>query len=387
MATVSKHDYHSISISINYMSSVLKSLLSLCLFPFALLYGTGVIIRNLLFDLRILKSTSFSIPVISVGNITVGGTGKTPHTEYLIQLLKQEFKTAVLSRGYKRKSKGFVLASTLTTMEQIGDEPYQMKHKFPEIHMAVDRDRCHGITKLTEPGSNLEVEVILLDDAFQHRYVKPGLSILLIDYNRPVYSDFLLPAGRLREPASGKKRADILLVTKCPETMGPDEQNHIREKLNPLPGQALYFTQFVYDDLYLLTSPTSKRDIQSLTNDTEILLVTGIASPHSLIKKLSVYTPHVNPLTFPDHHDFTEDDIKLIQRKFEQLSPGKRLIITTEKDAARLTSHPLMPNNIKGNTYVLPIKVAFLNQSDQSFNQKIIEYVRQNSRNSVLLKK
>lgn len=369
------------------MSSALKSLLSLCLFPFALLYGTGVIIRNLLFDLRILKSTCFPIPVISVGNITVGGTGKTPHTEYLIQLLQKEFNTAVLSRGYKRKSKGFVLASSLTTMEQIGDEPYQMKHKFPGIHMAVDRDRCHGITRLTNPESNLGVEVILLDDAFQHRYVKPGLSILLIDYNRPIYSDFLLPTGRLREPAGGKRRADILLVTKCPETMSPDEQKYIRAKLNPLPGQALYFTRFVYDDLYLLTSPTSKRNLQSLTNDCEILLVTGIASPHSLIKKLSAYTPHVYPLTFTDHHDFTEDDIKLIQRKFEQLSSGKRLIITTEKDAARLINHPLMPNDIKENTSVLPIKVAFLNQSDQLFNTKIIEYVRQNSRNSGLLKK
>ena len=169
--------------------------------------------------------------------------------------------------------------------------------------------------------------------------------------------------------------------------MSPDEQKYIRAKLNPLPGQALYFTRFVYDDLYLLTSPTSKRNLQSLTNDCEILLVTGIASPHSLIKKLSAYTPHVYPLTFTDHHDFTEDDIKLIQRKFEQLSSGKRLIITTEKDAARLINHPLVPNDIKENTSVLPIKVAFLNQSDQLFNKKIIEYVRQNSRNSGLLKK
>lgn len=369
------------------MSSLLRSFFSVCLLPFSLLYGIGVAIRNLLFELHVLKSTQFPIPVICVGNITVGGTGKTPHTEYLIQLLEQEFNIAVLSRGYKRKSKGFVLASSHTAVDQLGDEPYQMKKKFPDIHMAVDRDRCHGIEELTAPENGLAIDVILLDDAFQHRYVKPGLSVVLIDYNRPIYSDLLLPAGRLREPASGKKRADILVVTKCPETITPEEQMRIQKRLNPKARQALYFTRFAYGDLYQLTSQATRRAIQSLAEDSEILLVTGIASPLSLINKLSAYTANIHPLTFPDHHDFTEEDVQLIRQKFEQLSPGKRLIITTEKDAARLTGHPSMTNDLKENTYVLPIKVAFLNQSDQSFNQKIIEYVRQNSRNSGLLKK
>lgn len=358
--------------------------LSLCLLPFAWIYGIGVIIRNWLFDLHVLKPKRYSIPVICIGNLSVGGTGKTPHTEYLIRLLRQEFKTAVLSRGYKRKSKGFVLASPHTTIEEIGDEPFQMASKFSDIYMAVDSNRCHGIESLT---GKKDIDVILLDDAFQHRYVLPGLSILLIDYNRPVYSDYLLPAGRLREPASGKKRADILIVTKCPQSISEKEQMQIRKRLAPLPGQTLYFTSFVYDDLYALSSPGFQRETASLATDSEILLVTGIASPLPLIRKLKTYTSKVYPLTFADHHNFTKEDIDKIRNRFKQLSPEKRLIITTEKDAARLANHPALEHSLKEDIYVLPIRVEFLNDSNKSFNLKIIEYVRKNSRNSSLLKK
>ena len=203
------------------------------LLPLSFLYGIGVKFRNMLFDIGILKSRSFDVPVISVGNITVGGTGKTPHVEYLVQLLKDEFQVAVLSRGYKRRSRGFVLADDESSMEDLGDEPYQIKSKFPNVKVAVDKDRCHGIMMLTDDdrGKN-DVDVVLLDDAFQHRYVKPGISILLVDYHRLIIYDKLLPAGRLREPLSGKNRADIVIVTKCPADLRPMEYRVITKAMN-----------------------------------------------------------------------------------------------------------------------------------------------------------
>lgn len=210
------------------------------LWPFSVLFGIGVRVRNLLFDVGWLHEERFPLPVICIGNLTVGGTGKTPHTEYLIRLLQNSFRLAVLSRGYKRKSKGFVLASSTSRMEDIGDEPYQMARKFPAIHVAVDGDRCRGIRQLTSPQGAPDTEVILLDDAFQHRYVRPGLRILLMDYHRPVECDQLLPAGRLREPASGKKRADLLIVTKCPPTLSLEECERIRQRIQLLPHQEVF---------------------------------------------------------------------------------------------------------------------------------------------------
>ena len=224
----------------------------------------------------ILKSQSYDIPVISVGNITVGGTGKTPHTEYLIRLLQDSFRLSVLSRGYKRKSKGFVLASSTSRMEDIGDEPYQMARKFPAIHVAVDGDRCQGIRQLTSPQGAPDTEVILLDDAFQHRYVRPGLCILLMDYHRPVECDQLLPAGRLREPANGKKRADLLIVTKCPPNLSQEECERIRQRIHPLPHQEVFFTTLTYGKLYPLFMDTPAQLLDAL-KDKEVLLVTGIA--------------------------------------------------------------------------------------------------------------
>ena len=207
------------------------------LYPIAALYGIGVNIRNQLFDWHILPSRSFNVPIISIGNITVGGTGKTPHTEYLIKLLESEFQVGVLSRGYKRKSKGFVLATSETPMNQIGDEPYQIKQKFPHIHVAVDADRCHGIDKLCAPEMTPEVEVILLDDAYQHRYVNPGINILLVDYHRMISEDYLLPAGRLREPERGKSRANIVIVTKCPRDIKPMDYRIISKQIDLYPYQ------------------------------------------------------------------------------------------------------------------------------------------------------
>ena len=265
------------------------------------LYGLGVGIRNTLFEMGVLKSRSFSTPVISVGNITVGGTGKTPHVEYLIRLLKDQFNVAVLSRGYKRKSSGFVLSDSETTMPMIGDEPYQMKQKFPDITVAVDRKRTRGISKLTSPASGLDIDVVLLDDAFQHRYVKPGINILLVDYHRLLIYDRLLPAGRLREPVKAKDRADIVIITKCPKDLKPMEFRVITKAMNLYPYQQLYFSTLEYDQpCGVFTNQVYSEKLSGKN----ILLLTGIASPEQLLHDLQEYDSQITPLTFSDHHDF-----------------------------------------------------------------------------------
>ena len=287
--------------------------------PLSWLYGLGVRLRNQLFELGILKSRSFDIPVISVGNITVGGSGKTPHVEYLIRLLKSNSKVAVLSRGYKRKSKGYVLAGKDTRMRDIGDEPYQMKTKFPDIHVAVDKSRCHGIDMLTSGEATKDTDVILLDDAFQHRYVKPGINILLVDYHRLIIYDKLLPAGRLREPQKGKSRADIVIITKCPKDLKPMEYRVIIKAMDLYPYQQLYFTSLEYDDLNPVFG-SSKRPLGSIGKAENILLLAGIASPKQLAYDLGEYSSNITQMTFPDHHQFTAKDIERINATFDAIT-------------------------------------------------------------------
>lgn len=352
------------------------------LYPVSWLYGTGVWLRNRLFDWGILKERRFDIPIISVGNITVGGTGKTPHTEYLIRLLQKSYKVAVLSRGYKRKSKGFVLARPNTPVQMIGDEPFQMKQKFPEIYMAVDRNRCHGIDQLRNEHVAQGTEVIILDDAFQHRYVKAGMNILLVDYHRLICEDTLLPAGRMREPESGKVRAHIVIVTKCPKEITPMDIRVLSKQMGLYPYQQLYFTTLSYGKLHPLFTKEAGLSLENLKDDMHVLLVTGIASPTKLIKDLSPYNKHIDSLAFSDHHDFTVKDMELIKKRFMKLPKGKRMIITTEKDAVRLATHPLIDENMKPHIYVLPIEVKFLQDQQEIFNSNITDYVRKNSRNS-----
>lgn len=349
------------------------------LWPVSMLYGIGASIRNKLFDWGMLRSRSFPFPLICIGNLTVGGTGKTPHTEYLIRLLKKEFKVAALSRGYKRETKGFVLASSSSTAAEIGDEPFQMARKFPDITVAVDADRCEGINLIQEKCP--ATEVILLDDAFQHRYVTPGLSVLLTDYNRPIYEDQLLPAGRLRETRNGKKRADMIIVTKCPAGLSDTEQESIKRKLQPHSGQEVLFTTMKYGKLQPLFANAAERSLDSLKKQEEILLLTGIASPDGLAKTLRTHCDKVRLLAFPDHHAFDRQDLQKLERMFGQLTADRRLIVTTEKDAARLRMHQLS-NVLKESIHTLPIEVEFINKQETIFNQKIIEYVRKNSRNS-----
>ena len=353
------------------------------LLPLSWLYGLGVKFRNMLFEIGILHSESFDVPVISVGNITVGGTGKTPHVEYLIELLKDKAKVAVLSRGYKRRTRGFVIADDNATAKTIGDEPLQMKRKYgDDITVAVDRKRCHGIRQLISDEDG--IDVILLDDAFQHRYVKPGVNILLVDYHRLIIYDKLLPAGRLREPLSGKNRADIVIVTKCPHDLKPMEFRVITKAMNLYPFQRLYFTCLDYRNITPVFG-SGEQSLDSIGKDCHILLLTGIASPQQMIEDLSPRCPHITPLTFGDHHTFTSSDVARINNEFAAL-PHPKMIITTEKDATRLIAVEGLSEEVRGAMFALPVKIRFMLGQEESFNEKIIGYVRKNSRNSILAK-
>ena len=354
------------------------------LLPLSWCYGLAVGIRNQLFEMGILKSRAFKTPIISIGNITVGGSGKTPHVEYIVKQLHDKMKVAVLSRGYKRKTKGFVLASKDSTAADIGDEPFQMKKKFADIYVAVDANRCRGIDFLTENEETKDTDVILLDDAYQHRYVKPGVNILLIDYHRLIIYDKLLPAGRLREPKQGKNRADIVIITKCPNEMKPMEFRVLTKALGLFPYQKLFFTKLKYNQLKPLYTGEDK-PLSELTNDTHVVLLTGIASPKQMMMDLSSYTSHITPLTFADHHAFRKKDIQRINEVFAQ-TPEPKTIITTEKDNARLFGMKGLSDEVRQHIYMLPIEIEFLLGQQEEFNEKIIGYVHKNSRNSILAK-
>ena len=356
------------------------------LLPLSWLYGLGVGFRNTLFEMGVLKSHSYATPVISVGNITVGGTGKTPHVEYLIRLLKDKIHVAVLSRGYKRKSHGFLVADPKTPMVDLGDEPYQMKQKYPEIDVAVDKKRTRGIEKLISGEyTDKEVNVILLDDAFQHRYVKPGLNILLVDYHRLIIYDKLLPAGRLRESVRGKDRADIVIVTKCPKTLNPMEFRVLRKQMNLYPYQQLFFTTLEYDAQRPILHDEDGEGITSLNDlsSYHTLLLTGIASPNQMRLDLEHHVASIHPLTFSDHHVFRKKDVNHINEAFSAL-PSPKLIITTEKDAVRLEGIEGLSDEVRQNIYALPVRICFMQEDEQTFNEKIIDYVRKNSRNGIL---
>ena len=352
--------------------------------PLSWLYGAGVALRNALFDWGVLKSRSYNIPIIGVGNLTVGGTGKTPHTEYLVRLLIQHYRVAVLSRGYRRKSKGYVLATLDSTVEEIGDEPWQMKQKFPDLYVAVDKNRRRGIERLCHDEATLDVEVILLDDSYQHRYVQPGVNILLVDYHRMITDDCLLPAGRLREPKEGKRRANIVIVTKCPHDIKPMGYRVIQKALALMPYQQLYFSTFSYGHMRQLFGE-KESTLSAIKSQESILLLTGIALPEQMHLDLSRHTTHITSLPFPDHHFFSAEDIQAVNREFAALPSPKR-IITTEKDATRLLRIEGLSQEVREAIYVLPIEVEIMRNQAQNFNDKITGYVLKNSRNSILAK-
>jgi len=345
----------------------------LLLYPFSLLYGMVTSVRNLLFDYHILKSTQFNIPVISVGNITVGGTGKTPHVEYLIKILKDYNKLATLSRGYLRKTKGFLIADNESSSEDIGDEPKQIKRKFPEITVAVDSNRVKGVKQLLKTG----IDTIILDDAFQHRHIKPGLSILLVDYNRNINSDYLLPYGRLRESVSGKDRADIIVVSKTPESLKPIDRRLISKSLKPRPYQKLFFSGLKYGRLTGVFSDdvSVPQDWSFTTNVYSVVLVTGIASSKQLLNHLKAFSDDIYHLDYPDHAIFTEKRIKKIISTFKGIKNTKKIIITTEKDAVKIRELDISDTIIEKNMFYLPIEVFFIDE-EQEFKNQIIKYVK-----------
>lgn len=328
------------------------------LFPFAILYGFITSIRNFLFDKGILKSTSFDIPVIAVGNLSVGGTGKTPQIEYLIRLLSDRYKVATLSRGYKRKSEGFVLASATSNAEIVGDEPFQFYQKFPNIQVAVDADRTNGIIQLL--SQNEKPQVVLLDDAYQHRKVKAGFYILLSSYDDLYADDFMLPTGNLRESRSGANRANIIIVTKCPKDLSSEEQEQIRLKLKLTCSQQIYFTYIDYDDF--IYSKEGKIAVNEIKNESKLLLA-GIAKPTPFFDYLK--NENDECLTFPDHHHFSDEDLETILNKAQN-----KKIITTEKDYVRLKDSKLISH-----LYYLPIKSTFINHQ-QNFDATVLEYIK-----------
>ena len=361
------------------------ALTSLFLLPFTLIYGFITGVRNLLFDLNILKEKEFSLPIISVGNITVGGTGKTPHIEYLISILKDKFNVAVLSRGYKRNTKNFLLVSNQSTYKEAGDEPKQIQKKYPDIKVAVDRKRVNGVKNLINTFKNLDV--ILLDDAFQHRYIKPGLSILLVDYSRPLKNDLILPAGRLRERSIGRKRAHVIIVTKCPSDITPVEKERLKKELILSPSQGIFYTTINYADL----SPVFNKNEQTLSCDYckkekyNLLLVTGIANPQPLRNFLQYYFNNISEIRFPDHHAFNEKDIIKITSDFEKLAGKNKIILTTEKDAIRMQNFSNIAGSFAKVIYFIPIRVEFPGNQKDEFNRLIQYYVRENKRDNILL--
>ena len=331
------------------------------LFPFAILYGFITTIRNFLFDKGILKSTSFDIPIIAVGNLSVGGTGKTPQIEYLIRLLKDKKKVAVLSRGYKRKTAGFVLLNKTHSSEDVGDEPLQYFKKFATINVAVDANRVNGIEQLIQQKTP---QIVLLDDAFQHRKVKANFYILLTKYSDLYVDDFLLPTGNLRESKRGAKRANIILVTKCPLNLSEIEQQKIIKKLNVTAHQKVFFTTISYSE-----NLKGKLEIplHELPNY-EVLLITGIANPKPLLEFLSSKNINFKHLKFADHHDFSASEIETVKKEFHRISATKKLMLTTEKDFVRLSE------KLEHLSY-LEIETQFLGTQKEKFDTTILKFL------------
>lgn len=336
-------------------------LLTYLLTPLSWIYGAVTGVRNWMFDHGILPQEEFEVPIVSVGNLTVGGTGKTPHTEYIVGVLSGQYNTAVLSRGYKRKTRGFLLANSNSTPDSIGDEPLQIYQKFgSRVKVAVCEDRRKGIRELLKAFPN--IELIVLDDAFQHRYVKPKVSVLLMDYTRPLYEDKLLPLGRLRESAHQVNRADMVIVTKCPVDLTPLSFRLVHKHLDLMKFQKLYFSRYTYGGLLPVFPDDEPYQVSlgSLTRNDSVLLVSGIANPRSFVRHFKSYPFNKKVCHFPDHHNFSRVDLENLANKFDNLSGERKIIVTTEKDAVRLAYNPYFPTRLKKVIYFMPIAVKMI---------------------------
>ncbi len=334
-----------------------KILIQILLFPIAVIYGIAILIRNSLYNTGFLKRITFSVPVITIGNLSVGGTGKTPHIEYLIEKLSPYLKIAVQSRGYKRKSKGFRVVNSHDTVTLSGDEPLQIKRKFPEIAITVSESRTVGIPELLKYFPT--TQLILLDDAYQHLSVKAQITILLTEYKHPFYQDYLLPVGRLREWRSGYRRANSIIVTKCPPELSDQEKSHIISKINPRADQKVFFSTFQYLHPYNIWN---QEHAVILNENVKVLLVTGIARSAYIEEYVGAKVAECISISFEDHHYFDKYEIGQLKTKFDAIQAKNKIILTTEKDATRLEIHRqfLQENNLP--IFVLPILVRFFDE-------------------------
>jgi tetraacyldisaccharide 4'-kinase len=340
------------------------------LYPFSLIFASVISLRNIFYETGLLKSTSFSIPIINVGNLSVGGTGKTPHIEYLIQLLSPYLNVATLSRGYKRKSKGFRLIQSTDDATIGGDEPLQFKTKFPEIPVAVSESRNIGIPMLIK--YHPEIQTILLDDAFQHRSVVPGLNILLTEHDNLFVNDMLLPAGRLREPKSSYNRANLILITKCPFELDEDSRQKIIAQIKPFPFQKILFSKYKYSNPYFIFD----RSIQiELTQDTKVFLISGIANVDYLLSYLHSFCNVENVIKYEDHHYFSEVELEQFKKIYDQYRTENAVFLTTEKDAMRLSLHRKYLIEQQIPIFVLPISVEFMNDDKLEFDTSVKSFL------------
>jgi tetraacyldisaccharide 4'-kinase len=339
------------------------------LLPFSLIYGLIIIFRNWMFDRKILRSATFNLPVVCVGNLSVGGTGKSPMVEFMIGKMKQSFRIAVLSRGYKRKTRGYALATPQSTALEIGDEPMQFFNKFPDVTVAVGEERVVAIPQLLHDKP--DTQVIILDDAFQHRSVSAGFNIILSEYNNLYTRDWFLPTGDLRDQPKSARRADMIVITKCPPDLSLAEKNRVIGEINPASDQQVFFTSIAYGQAYHVIT----RETRTINSSAEVLLVTGIANPGPLKKYLEENFNGYDELAYSDHHIFTIDDLKNILKRFNQNPSPHKIILTTEKDAVRLQKFSQQLQDLP--VFVLPIQPVFLFYEENQFTQLITTFIRE----------
>jgi tetraacyldisaccharide 4'-kinase len=353
----------------------LDKIKKILLYPFAVLYGLITYLRNCLYDWKLLKATSFDKHTICIGNLAVGGTGKTPHVEYLVRLLRKDQVVATLSRGYKRKTSGFKLAEDISTADDIGDEPLQYKSKFADVIVSVDASRVNGVKKLSELRP--EPSVILLDDAFQHRSIKCGLNIVVSEYSNLYLYDHMLPAGSLRESKKGIVRADIIIISKTPERTTTIDVRNIIKDIKALPHQRVFFSWLKYGELYSFDKPSENMDTLNDLYRFKIVVFTGIGNAQPMLIYLKEYGSEVIHISYADHHSYTQADLEAIKAKYDAVEGGNKILVTTEKDAMRLMKPDLINMANKLPLYILPIEVDFKDKA-QEFNETILNYVRTN---------
>ena len=356
-----------------------RKVLSWCLFPITMWYAVGVAFRNFFFTIGLKKTTAPHVTTIGIGNLTCGGTGKTPHTEYLIRLLQQQYRVAYVSRGYRRSSKGFMMCEGEPDAALLGDEAAMVARKFPGIIVAVCEKRVQAVNRLMALPADQAPQVILLDDAYQHRYIKPSCNILLTDYNHPFYKDHILPFGDLREFRDGKDRANIIIVTKVPGSLNPIVRHNILMDLGTQPYQKIFFSSIEFGTPYKALSPRTEQqgDSTILQTTDHFMVVTGVVHPESLTQYLKQYGA-VTERCFGDHHVFSILELQQLRKDFDAIAAGNKIIVTTEKDLARLTTQ--QRDELQGlPLYVMPVSVKMQNSPDFDFDAIILSHVKENN--------